>query len=129
MGSNSFSDEQALHFLLNEKWFSIDVQFGTLFQSIKEVPDLKRLAENMQASLFQKLINEDMMKPKVFADLLVNPYGSGLQILKLARTNPMFSTLDAYTLQFAAHRGGMEGVNKLFADNKPEAALAVAMKV
>ncbi|KAG6951305.1 hypothetical protein JG687_00013709 [Phytophthora cactorum] len=83
-GSESFSDAQTLNFLLNEKWFLFESTLGTLFQSLKAIPDLET-------------------------------YGN----------------LEAYTMQFAEHKGGrelLEKVKKMFADNDPNAALAAASK-
>ncbi|KAG6955186.1 hypothetical protein JG688_00011990 [Phytophthora aleatoria] len=100
----AFSDSQLVHFLLDTNHIKMSqASFAVLFQSIKDIPDLKKLAESVQTRVFQRNVH----------------------------THPKFQTLEAFTVQYAAHYGDktvLENVKKLFASNDPKAAIAAAMK-
>lgn len=73
-----------------------------------------------------------MVDPTKFADMLAIRLGSGQQFLMLPKTDLRFNTLEAFTVHFAAHRGGeavMERVKMFFANNDFEAAFAAAGKL
>ncbi|OWY96336.1 RxLR effector protein [Phytophthora megakarya] len=128
-GVNSFSELQTMHFLLDAK--PIETQFGTVFQKLKQFPDLEKLAENMQIYLFERSIHVLKYNPKHFGDLLVNP-SPWKSILTEPKNDATFQTLEAYTLKYAKALGGddAEGIVKtLFAKDEPIAAIEAAMKV
>ncbi|KAG2777316.1 hypothetical protein PC129_g18703 [Phytophthora cactorum] len=78
-------------------------RFVVLFRTIKDIPDLKKLAESVQTRVFQGCIHVNKENPEVIG----------------------------YYLTYAAHYGDktvLENVKKLFASNDPKAAIAAAMK-
>ncbi|OWZ04370.1 Avirulence (Avh) protein [Phytophthora megakarya] len=69
--------------------------------------------------------------PGVFGRLSGSPYSSGLEILRLLKTNARFKILEGYTLQYVADIEGdvmMIAVKHLFDNDKPQAAFVFAMK-
>ncbi|OWY99485.1 RxLR effector protein [Phytophthora megakarya] len=128
-GINSFSELQTMHYLL-ETVPMIEAKYGAVFQTLKEIPELKKLAESMQTSLFQRSTHVLKTDPKKFGNLLASPR-EWQSILDLPKHDPNFQTLEAYTLKYAKDFGGdavLEKVKRLFARNDLEAAVAAAMK-
>ncbi|POM69596.1 Secreted RxLR effector peptide protein [Phytophthora palmivora] len=131
MGTSSFSELQAMQLLLKAKPLRNEVEFGRAFQVIKNDPDLKNLAENMQTHLFQKWIKVNKLDPKEFGDML-DLYVSWRYILKEPKTDVDYQTLEAFTLRYAEDKGGsavLKEVKALFATSDPEAAVTAAMRV
>ncbi|OWZ04807.1 RxLR effector protein [Phytophthora megakarya] len=125
----TFSELQAFSFLLNA---NVDNRLlGVNLQTIKQIPDLKKFAQNIQTRLFRYHMNNNHVKPDRFGKLLANPRPDWGYILKLPKTDPMYETLKVYTLQYAFERGGyamFKQVKGLFANNEPEAAITAAIK-
>ncbi|KAF4044442.1 hypothetical protein GN244_ATG03149 [Phytophthora infestans] len=91
-------------------------------QSIKNIPDLEKLAESMQAQVFHGLYAKST--PKDFQNRWVSPL--------VTKSDPLYGTLKEYTLWYAAQRGGegtVERVKTLFGKNKINAALDAAANV
>ncbi|POM78627.1 Secreted RxLR effector peptide protein [Phytophthora palmivora] len=140
MGINSFSDLQTMDALMNLARYNLprlnaEAQLGTLFQSIKGIPDLEKLAESMQAHLFFKWIHVEKANPERFGNLLVDQaidrYGTWKSILAHPTNDAGFQTLKAYTLKYAEDIGDndiLKRVDKFFANSEPEAAVAAAIK-
>ncbi|KUF89623.1 hypothetical protein AM587_10005895 [Phytophthora nicotianae] len=127
--SESFSDLETLKFLIKAKPFVIEAEFGTLFQSIKNIPDLESFAKNLQTHLYQKWMNDNKLSPKELASLLGIPYS--IDFTRLPKSDPMYRNLEAYTVYVAERQGGkamLTTVEKLFADNDVYAALAAVSK-
>ncbi|POM81355.1 RxLR effector family [Phytophthora palmivora] len=127
----AFSDLQALTFLKEEKPL-LGAPLGIILQSMKGIGDIENLAQSMQTQLFRNWINDAHIKPQAFGYLLAIPYHDWRYILNLPKFDLRYTTLEAYTLQYAADRGGehvLKEVSSLFANNYPEAALVAAMKV
>ncbi|OWZ02319.1 RxLR effector protein [Phytophthora megakarya] len=99
-----------------------DHRIAVIFQSLKEVDDLKALAETQQTNLFKNWIKEFTYTPRTLQRTLSAP---------LIRGGPMFATLEAYTLQFAKHKGSkvLEEVKTLFAADDFMGALLAAEKL
>ncbi|OWZ20253.1 Avirulence (Avh) protein [Phytophthora megakarya] len=128
-GINSFSDFQILQFL--SKSSSPEAKLGILMQQLKRFPEFEKLADNVQRMLFHKWIQIHKETPEVFGRLLASPYNSGLEIMRLPKTDARFKTLEGYTLQYVADVEGevmMKAVKHLFDDDKPQAAFVFAMK-
>ncbi|OWZ06019.1 RxLR effector protein [Phytophthora megakarya] len=128
-GTNTFTELQTMHYVLTAKPSTMYEPFGTVFQTLKNFPELKNLAESMQTSLFKKSI-QLQVDPKHFGDLLENP-ATWKSIVARPTNDATFETLKAYTLKYAQDLGGNDALGKvkaLFASNDPEAALAAAMK-
>ncbi|OWZ00334.1 RxLR effector protein [Phytophthora megakarya] len=125
----TFSELQAFSFLLNA---NVDTKLlGVELQTIKQIPDLKKFAQNIQARLFRYNMNNNRVKPDRSGMLLANPRPDWGYIFKLPKTDPMYATLNAYTLQYAAERGGhimFRQVKGLFANNDQDAAITAATK-
>ncbi|KAF1773323.1 hypothetical protein GQ600_11318 [Phytophthora cactorum] len=95
-------DLQTLNFLLTNKPLTRVTTLGTLFQSIKSIPGLETLAQNVQTHIYMTSVSRDCQR-----------------------------VIPAYTLHFAEHEGGaalLEKVKKLFAGNDPNGALEAASK-
>ncbi|OWZ05004.1 RxLR effector protein [Phytophthora megakarya] len=117
------SDKKLRVMLEKNNVMTNDAQFATLFQVIKEAPQLKRIGESMQTSIFNELLSMGF-DPERFRKLLSIPYG-----FRLKKKDPRFRTLKAFTLQFAKERGGntaFDKVKTLFDDRNPTGALAAA---
>lgn len=69
--TGSFSEEQTLGMLVGSM---NEAQLALMFQSVKEVPDLKTQATNLQNLIFQKMI-KDKEPPHEFAYYLTSPFG------------------------------------------------------
>ncbi|POM69177.1 Secreted RxLR effector peptide protein [Phytophthora palmivora] len=129
--NTAFSDLQALTFLKEEQTL-LGARLGVILQSMKGIPDINHLAQSMQTHLFRIWINDAHIKPQGFGYLLAIPYHDWRYILNLPKFDHKYATLEAYTLQYAADRGGEHALNEvrgLFANNHREAALVAAMKV
>ncbi|KAG3024821.1 hypothetical protein PC128_g8719 [Phytophthora cactorum] len=66
-----FSDAQIVRFLTEAKPLRSGWEFATLFQSLKDVPDLKKLAENMQTYQFRDLLRMKI-SPEIVTRMLAN---------------------------------------------------------
>ncbi|OWZ07909.1 RxLR effector protein [Phytophthora megakarya] len=122
---DSFSEAQALKFL-SDATFKNGAQIGTLLQVVKEVPDLKSVAERMQSLLFRNFIKGYGENPKDMATLFMLPWNSWGSILVMNRGDPIYKAWETYTLQYAASWGGptlKKQVEQFFAKDNPEAAL------
>ncbi|KAG1696603.1 hypothetical protein DVH05_022601 [Phytophthora capsici] len=126
--SHAFSGVQTVKFLQKERPLQSDWNFATLFQTLKEVPDLKRQAENMQTYLFRQWVKDDF-NPKVVAQMLAIPIP--VNVVLLPKSDPRHLAWESFTLYFAKHKGGeavLKKVKTAFANENPRAALAAAMK-
>ncbi|OWY96392.1 RxLR effector protein [Phytophthora megakarya] len=112
--------------------FNVDTKLlGVELQTIKQIPDLTKFAQNIQTHLFRSDMNIARINPEDFGILLAIQHPGWRYTLNLPKTNPMYATLKAYTLQYAAERGGhhlFKQVKGLFANNEPGAAITAAMK-
>ncbi|KAG6945010.1 hypothetical protein JG688_00016789 [Phytophthora aleatoria] len=116
---NVFSDVEILNFLREAKPLQSEWELAALFQSLKEVPDLKSLAGNMQTNLYQKWFSMKF-SPKVVNEWLGVPYSVSPMLLK--KTDPRYQTWEAYTLYYAERSGGksvMESVKKYLTSANP----------
>ncbi|ETN24889.1 hypothetical protein PPTG_01061 [Phytophthora nicotianae INRA-310] len=84
MGNKAFTESQILQFLLDAQ--PLAKQPGKLFESLKEVPDLKNIAGNLQSYLFQKIILVKEESSKSYGDSLMKPYDSWESLLKLPKS-------------------------------------------
>ncbi|OWY99263.1 RxLR effector protein [Phytophthora megakarya] len=117
----SISDKKLRMTLQKNNVMMNDAQFAALFQVIKETPQLKRIGESMQTSIFKEFLSMGF-DPARFRKLLSIPY-----VFLLEEKDPRFRTLKTFTLQFAKERGGNTAFNKvktLFDDGKPDALAA-----
>ncbi|KAG6974746.1 hypothetical protein JG688_00002891 [Phytophthora aleatoria] len=80
----SFSDVQVLNILLKKKITS-DTEIGTLFQSIKEIPDLE-LAKSLQTHLYRKWMVGSSSRPTL--ESLLGPIHSRIDFSKLPKVIP-----------------------------------------
>ncbi|KAL3663574.1 hypothetical protein V7S43_011464 [Phytophthora oleae] len=126
--SHSFSGVQTVRFLKKERPFQSDWEFATLFQVLKETPDLKRQAENMQTYLFRQWLGGDF-DPKSVASMLAIPHP--VNVVLLPKNDPIHLTWEAFTLYFAKYKGGeamLKKVKAAFANENPRGALAATIK-
>ncbi|KAJ8546704.1 hypothetical protein ON010_g11529 [Phytophthora cinnamomi] len=75
-------------------------------------------------------LDDQRSKPEAMANFLAIPWGN--HVFQLPKHDGLFKAIEAYTIYFAAERGGqktMKVVRDLFATGKPEEALAAAMKL
>ncbi|KAK1941891.1 hypothetical protein P3T76_006957 [Phytophthora citrophthora] len=125
---HAFSGEQTVRFLQKERPLQSDWEFATLFQVLKETPDLKRQAENMQVYLFRSWTKRDF-DPKIVASMLAIPHP--VSVVLLPKNDPRHLAWEAFTLYFAKHKGGeamLKKVQASFANENPRGALAATMK-
>ncbi|KAG7388566.1 hypothetical protein PHYPSEUDO_012203 [Phytophthora pseudosyringae] len=118
---------QTVNFLHKTRPLKSEWEFSTLFQVMTEVPDLKRLAENMQLNLFQEWLPG--YDPKLAASYLAIPYP--INVVMLPSSDPRFKTWEAYALYFAESTSGKGMLGKVkayFADGDPSGALTALMK-
>ncbi|KAK1942241.1 hypothetical protein P3T76_006563 [Phytophthora citrophthora] len=126
--NHAFSGIQTVHFLKKERPLLSDWDLATLFQVLKETPDLKRQAENMQMYLFRSWVKDDF-KPKSVAMRLAVPYS--VDVVSLPKSDPKHLTWEAFTLYFAKYEGGeamLRRVKEAFANGNPTGALAATVK-
>lgn len=115
-GGDPFANLEALF-----KRFSTVPQFGTLIQSLQNIPDLEKLALSLQTHLYRKWMIEIQLTPSELLGLL--------ETTRVARSDFKYRNLEAYTMYFAESRGGTPLLNKLktlFTDGDPYAALSAA---
>ncbi|KAF1781490.1 hypothetical protein JG687_00018583 [Phytophthora cactorum] len=115
---NVFSDVEILNFLRKAKPRQSEWELAARFQSLKEVPDLKSLAGNMQTNLYQKWFSSKV-SPNLVSKWLGAPSSVSPTLLK---TDPSYQTWEAYTLYYAEQIGGtsvMENVKKYLASTDP----------
>ncbi|ETO84905.1 hypothetical protein F444_01245 [Phytophthora nicotianae P1976] len=86
MGNKAFTESQILQVLLDAQPLAKEEQSGKLFESLKEVPDLKNIAGNLQSYLFQKIILVKEESSKSYGDSLMKPYDSWESLLKLPKS-------------------------------------------
>lgn len=92
-----------------------------LIQSLQNFPDLEKLALSLQTHLYRKWMIEIQLTPSELLGLL--------ETTRVARSDPKYRNLEAYTMYFAESRGGTPLLNKLktlFTDVDPYAALSAA---
>ncbi|KAG6958827.1 hypothetical protein JG687_00009154 [Phytophthora cactorum] len=119
-GPSSFSVFQTYDLLLEHFSFA---SLAELLQSIKEIPDLEKLAKSMQIQVFQELYKHT--SPNAFRRIWMGPS-------VLSKSDPMYDALEEYTLWYAAHRGGNDTlvrVKSLLAKDDIYAALDAAGKI
>ncbi|EEY69939.1 secreted RxLR effector peptide protein, putative [Phytophthora infestans T30-4] len=125
---NVLSSVQMVHFLADTKPLRSEWQFATFFESLKDVPDLKRLAENMQTYLFQNWLHTEW-DPKAVSSMLAIPFPTSA--VYLPKNDPIYKTWVAYTLYYTERKGGVSLLNKvktLLDNDNPIGALTAAMK-
>ncbi|KAI9994230.1 hypothetical protein PInf_016798 [Phytophthora infestans] len=105
-----FSDAQIARFLTEAKPQLAEWQFAILFQSLKGVPDLKTLAENMQLYLFREWVGLKL-NPQIAGDILGHP--NPVSAVHVPKKNYMHKTWEAYTLYYAERMGGKIGLEKV----------------
>ncbi|ETM41428.1 hypothetical protein L914_12781 [Phytophthora nicotianae] len=126
--TNVFASEQTVLFLTKAKPFQSEWEFATLFQSLKDVPDLKPFAENMQSSLFLKWLRMEF-DPNQVSHFLTLPYPTNA--VRLPKSHPVYRTWESYTLYFTKRKGGeplLKKVKALFDNDNPTGALTAVMK-
>ncbi|KAE9291519.1 hypothetical protein PR003_g25011 [Phytophthora rubi] len=122
------SDLRTYNFLMRERPLELDLYFATLFQWVRQTPDLKKVGENLQTYLFQSWVSRGS-SPKSIGSLLAIPDGN--YVLMLPKDDARYKALEAYTIYYAAERSGQtakKAVTDLFAMDKRVEALAAAMK-
>lgn len=105
-----YTSDKIVRFLTESKPLRSDWKFATFFQSLKDVPDLKLFAENMQTNLFQKCLQLEW-DPKAVSSMLAIPYPTSA--LHLPKSDPIYKTWEAYTLYFSERKGKMLLLNKV----------------
>ncbi|KAG6970676.1 hypothetical protein JG687_00002489 [Phytophthora cactorum] len=120
-----FSDAQIVRFLTEAKPLRSGWEFATLFQSLKDVPDLKKLAENMQTYQFRDLLRMKI-SPEIVTRMLANT-----DVVRLPKNDHRY-TWEAYILYYAERRGGetmLEKVKTFFTNDNPVDALTAVTKL
>ncbi|KAG6611490.1 pleiotropic drug resistance protein ABC superfamily [Phytophthora cinnamomi] len=121
-------DLQTYNFL-RSRYATSEFELAPLFQSLKQMPGMDALGENLQSFLFLSWMKKGF-KPKFVQSQLSLPLQT--TIFELPKDHVLYRALEEYTIFYTASRGGeqvLKTVRGLFADNKPYEALTTAMKV
>ncbi|KAG1708957.1 hypothetical protein DVH05_022588 [Phytophthora capsici] len=129
--STSWLDELNL-VLKTKKPNQQETKFGLLFQALKEEKGMETIAGKMESQLFERWMKMDSMTPDKVGGMLGGSATTNWKRIfeKLEFTDDRYIFLKAYTEAYAANRGAnvLKSVEKLFAENKPVAALERAIK-